>query len=281
MIPTEVEIAHFTELYSVRHFTRASVRLGVTQPTLTQSIFRLEKKIKQKLFHRTKQGCIPTKAADILYDKATRLHELWKDLSTQANHSDLSLSGVFRVGCHQSVGGYTLPKFLKKLSASAPDIEIRLSHDWSRKITEKVINYELDLGFVVNPFKHRDLVLIKLGDDQVAFWKAKGVKSPKKLFADANLVQVQTMLGKRGLNYFEDWQLIETTSLELIRTLVTQGAGLGILPERVAKAEGTLLEKADSSLPTFHDQIFLIYRADTLKGVAARAVIDAAKTCIL
>jgi len=280
-MPTETELLHFIEVYSTRHFTRAAMRLGIAQPSLTQSILRLEEKVKAPLFHRTKQGCIPTKEAILLYDKATRLQELWKELSLDLSRSNQSLSGVFRVGCHPSVGAYTLPRFLEELSLSGPKIEIRLHHDLSRKITEKIVGYEMDLGFVVNPTRHKDLVLTKLGVDRIAFWRAKGKTPGPRIFADANMVQVQNILGKKSTKKFEDWQLIETPSLELIRTLVLQGAGVGILPERVARAEGAMLERADPTLPEFQDEIYLAYRMDTLKSLAGKALIAAARKVLV
>lgn len=280
MIPTETEILHFLEIYSTRHFTRAAVKLGIAQPTLTQSIARLEEKIKTKLFIRTKQGCIPNRSAELLYERAIRLQEAWREIHESVSCSHDSPTGIFRIGCHQSVGAYTLPSFLKKLMNEAPQIKVRLHHDVSRRITEKIINHEIDLGFVVNPVKHRDLVLVKLCTDIVAFWRAKDRKPQRRLFADVNLLQVQTLLGKKSFARFSEWEIVESSSLELIRTLIVQGAGIGILPERVANVEGTQLEILSVDLPTFHDEIYLAYRVNTLKGAAGKALLSAARSCI-
>jgi DNA-binding transcriptional LysR family regulator len=280
MIPTETELTHFLEVYRTKHFTRASIKLGIAQPSLTQSILKLEAKTGVQLFFRTKQGCIPTPSADALYDKATSLQEIWKSVCEGMSEKKDGLSGIFRIGCHQSVGAYTLPRFFKILAKSSPSIEIRLHHDWSRKITDKIVNYELDLGFVVNPTKHRDLVLIRLGTDRVAFWRAKGLTPGKIIFADADLTQVQNIFGKKFALKFSDYQVVESSSLELVRTLVLSGVGFGILPERVAMAESNALEIVDPSLPTLQDDVYLVYRADTLKSAAGRALIKAAKDCI-
>jgi DNA-binding transcriptional LysR family regulator len=280
MMPTETEITHFLEVYSTHHFTRASVKLGIAQPSLTQSILRLEEKLGVKLFHRTKQGCIPTRSAEALYNKATHLQELWRDLGQKMNESNQALSGIFRIGCHPSMGSFTLPNFFAALTKKAPEIEIRLHHDFSRKVVEKVIHYELDLGFVVNPARHQDLVLKKIGDDRVGFWRAKGATPRKRIFTDANLPQVRELLGEKNFARFKDWQIIETSSLELIRTLVASGEGIGILPERVAKQANTKFEWVDADLPVLQDEIYTVYRADTLKSVAGKALVDAARNCI-
>ena len=93
MIPTETEISHFLEVYSTRHFTRASVKLGITQPTLTQSIFRLEEKLGGELFHRTKQGCIPTRSADLLRQSEPFAGTLERPIDRKSNRVDSNAFG--------------------------------------------------------------------------------------------------------------------------------------------------------------------------------------------
>lgn len=274
MLATSTEIEYFVEVYQTRHVSKAAIRLGVAQPTLTLSLQKLEDKVGTKLFHRTKQGVVPTEQGTLFYRKSLTLLDCWGEVHKGIQQSTSEIFGRFKVGCHQSVGAYTLPKFLDQLHKQAPGIEIELTHDFSRKITEGVVSYNIDIGFVVNPTRHPDLVLKKLGDDRVLFWKKRGASQlPEKIFADRNLTQMQDILGKTHSKEFKGWKLISTPSLELIRTLTLSGQGIGILPERVAKADGADLVPYDSSLPTYEDKIFLAYRKDVLSSKAGRELI--------
>lgn len=274
MISTATEIEYFVEVYQTRHVSKAAIRLGVTQPTLTLSLQKLEEKLGTRLFHRTKQGVVPTEQGTLFYRKSHALLDCWTDVYRGIQQSTSEIQGRFKIGCHQSVGAYTLPKFLDQISKQAPSIEIELVHDLSRKITEGVVSYNLDLGFVVNPVRHPDLVLRKLGEDRVLFWKSRSaVQVPKKIFADVNLIQMQDILRRTHSKELNGWSLISTSSLELIRTLTLRGQGIGILPERVAKADGADLVPYDSSLPTYEDKLFLAYRKDVLSSRAGRELI--------
>ena len=274
MLATSTEIEYFVEVYQTRHVSKAAIRLGVSQPTLTLSLQKLEDKVGTKLFHRTKQGVVPTEQGALFYRKSLTLLEYWGEIHKGIQQSTNEIFGRFKVGCHQSVGAYTLPKLLDQIHKYAPGIEMELVHDFSRKITEGVISYNIDIGFVVNPTRHPDLVLKKLGDDRVLFWKKRGANHlPEKIFADRNLNQMQHILGKTHSKDFKGWKLVSTPSLELIRTLILTGQGIGILPERVAKAEGADLVPYDSSLPTYEDKIFLAYRKDVLSSKAGRELI--------
>lgn len=274
MIPSETEIHYFLEIYQTLHISKAALRLGITQPTLTQSLQKLEEKLDTKLFYRTKQGVVPTSSATVFYGQAQRLKECWKEIQEKVFVSTSEVEGVFTVGCHQSVAQYTAPSLLRNLQREAPKLRIHFLHDSSRRITEKVVSYEVDIGYVVNPTKHLDLVLKKLGDDRVTFWQKKGATAlPKRIFADGQREQVEELLGKTYQKHFREWKIVQSTSLEVVRTLVSQGLGIGILPERVARAENRNLEIYDRNLPFRHDEIFLAYRREVLSSKAGKELI--------
>jgi len=274
MFPSPTEITHFIEIYQTRHISKAALRLGVTQPTLTQSLQRLEEKLETSLFHRTKQGVVPTANAALFYQRAQNLRDCWSDIQNGVLSSTNEIEGNFIVGCHQSVGAYTLPILLGRLSEEAPKINIKLIHDFSRKITEGVVSYNIDIGYVVNPPRHPDLVLKKIGDDKVTFWKKRGSQNiPKKIFADRSRDQIEELLGKTFNKYFHGWSLISSTSLELIRTMTSQGLGVGILPERVAGADSSDLVLFDKQLPSKPDEIYLAYRREVLTSKAGKELL--------
>src|ERR1700744_991910 len=123
MLATSNELEYFVEVYQTRHVSKAAIRLGVTQPTLTLSLQKLEEKLGAKLFHRTKQGVVPTEQGILFYKKAHSLVDLWNDVHKGLLRSGSEIVGRFKVGCHASVGAYVLPKFFGRLYQEAPGIE--------------------------------------------------------------------------------------------------------------------------------------------------------------
>src|SRR4051812_18734456 len=115
MLASPNEIEHFVEIFKTRHVSKAAIRLGVSQPALTLSLQKLEEKLGTKLFHRTKQGVIPTESGVHFYQKASGLIDCWSEIHTGIFHSKAEIQGRFKVGCHQSVGAYTLPNLLHNL----------------------------------------------------------------------------------------------------------------------------------------------------------------------
>lgn len=109
----------------------------------------------------------------------------------------------------------------------------------------------------------------------------KGQSDPPKLiFADVSRTQVEDLLGKTYRRYFVEWHVMGSTSLELIRTFINQGLGIGVLPERVANAEGKTLEVYNPQLPSRPDEIFLTYRKEVLSSRAGKEFLRLATVSI-
>lgn len=274
MIPTSTELKYFIEVYQTKHVTRASLRLGVTQPTLTQAIKNIELKIGSPLFHRSKQGVHPTKFAVQFYADVMKLKGCWDAIKYDLDKGVNEIEGVFTIGCHQSVAAYVAPPLLKNIDLEHPNLSLRFVHDFSRKIIERIVAYEVDIGFVVNPFKHPDLVFKKIGDDRVAFWRKKLTPHlPRRIFADGQREEIEKLLGSTFKKHFQGWKIVDTSSLEVVRTLTAEGLGVGVIPERVACADSLDLEIYDRKFPVRPDEIYLVYRKEVMTSKAAKELL--------
>ena len=285
MMPSFADITYFLEVAQTKNISRAAERLGITQPSLSTAIKRLEDSLGTTLLIRGRAGVQLTKSGAELSAKGRHLLLNWEQLRADINKKESSVGGQYIIGCHPSVAMYSLSHFLPELVQSYPDLEIRLEHDLSRKITEKVISFEIDFGIVVNPVRHPDLVIKELCTDDVLFWTAKKPSSTQNLdpktsvlVCDLNLVQVQKLLAdlnrtKRGFK-----RVIQSTNLEVITDLTASGVGVGILPKRVAtKSAHQNVRPLSDPMPIFKDRICLVYRADAQKTKGSEKIIAAIK----
>jgi LysR family transcriptional regulator, cell division regulator len=279
MLPSATDLEYFLEVSKTLNISRASERIGISQPTLTQSIRKLESAIGTQLLIRTRTGVRLTKSGQKISNQISALLHSWGKLQQEAQQDQYELKGKFKIGIHPSVARYILPQFFKVLLQKAPQIEIELAHDLSRNITEGLINFRIDLGFVVNPVKHPDLVLKKVCDDIVTIFESTNECYSNLLFGDPELIQTQWILKQLKKSHFKFGHFVSTPNLEVIHRMVSTGAGYGILPSRVAHCEpGLKLSVADISLPIFKDQIFLAYRKEAMTSCAAKMLIDIGKS---
>lgn len=255
MIKNAFDIKYFIELAHVLNVTRAAERLGISQPSLSEAIKRLEASLSVTLFTRHKNGVILTREGQLLLSQAKNLNQHWENLSLQLKNSKDEVGGRYKVGAHNSVALYTLNKTIPAFLQKYPYVEFDIIHDLSRKILDSIVTFEIDFGVVVNPLKHKDLIIKKLGDDKVTFWQSN-IKDCdlETLIFDPNLLQSQSLLKKDKSTYKRQ---IKTSSLELTAELVENGVGIGIIPSRIAQKYNIKSLKGKSFIT---DEICFVYR---------------------
>lgn len=266
------EISYFIESARTENLSRAAERLGITQPALTMALRRLEHTLGVELFHRSKKGVRLTKAGELFLREAKSLADQFERVTKVLGRSVDELRGSYKIGCHMSVALYSLPQTLPKLLADFPELTLEMYHDLSRKIAERVIRGELDIAIVVNPVRHPDLVIKPVAKDEYAFWTAKDSNELNRLdsakcvaICEPDMLQGQTLLRKLR---FKFPRIVTAQSLEVVASLANSGAGIGILPGRVARQWKNLKQLPD--LPTYQDEIALLYRAENRRVAAFR-----------
>lgn len=266
MIPSPTDLMYFHSVAETLNFSRASEKLGVVQPTLSQALKRLEDSIGKPLFIRSSNGLVLTKTGEVFLSKSKILLEGWERLTREVSDLDSIPSGKYVIGLHPSVALYSLKHFMPALS-SYRNLEVSFIHALSREITEMIVSRKVDIGLVINPVRQNDLILKKICSDRVGFW-ATAAGSKDSLIYDPGLQQSQILLRKK--NDFK--RFLTSSSLEVIADLVENGLGVGILPERIARRYKKLKPVSDL---WFTDELYLAYRADQTKTAGLKVIVEA------
>ena len=278
-LPQASDLEYFLEVARTENISRAAERLGITQPTLSLSVQRLEQHLGLPLLLRGKSGVKLTKAGQRFVKRARELLEVWERIRGDTRAEETSVQGRIVVGCHPSVALYGVVPILRRLIHDNPALDIELRHDLSRRITEQIISFEIDLGVVVNPVRHPDLVITKLAQDEVRLWHAQGDYNTDVLVCDPELLQSQALMQKMKRLGLQFRRTLPSSSLEVVAGLTVAGVGMGILPSRVAKRDPHMRLQAFSGKGLSHeDHICLAYRSDSARGLAARAVVEAIRS---
>ncbi|MEY4631168.1 MAG: HTH-type transcriptional regulator YofA [Pseudomonadota bacterium] len=282
-IPSPAEINYFMEAATTGNFSRAAARLGISQPSLSAAMVRLEDSVGAKLFLRSRRGVELTRSGRQLFEHSQRLMNAWLELQNSAVAATEEVQGKYTIGAHPSVALYTLGGFLPEVLHKNPNLNINLRHDLSRRITENVIQGEIDVAIAVNPRPHPDLIISRLTTDDVTLWQ-KATKRGQKpqlqkregiLICDTGLIQTQAIMKRLKFPQATP-RIIESSNLEVICELTAAGVGVGILPTRVAQRASSSLVKIHGA-PVFRDEICLVIRAEQRKVAAIRCLTAAIK----
>ncbi len=263
MLPNPQDLLYFIEVAATSNVSRAAERLGITQPTLSLSLQRLEALVGQRLLIRSKRGVELTPAGKLFSNQAQKIHQDWTMLQSSLQRASSEVKGHIRLGAHASVAHFSWAKILPKVLVDNPELEISLVHDLSRKITEGILSLKIDMGVVVNPHRHPDLILRKLCEDEVTLWQSKKIKpeNEKILICEPDLLQSQDILRKLKRKKVEFSRTITSPNLDVVASMVAEGVGVGVLPGRVASLAHSALAPVKSA-PTFKDEIYLAYHME-------------------
>lgn len=260
------DVFNFIEVSSFTSLSLASKKLEVTQPALSESIGRLEKDLGFKLFYRTKNGISLTPEGRRTLEKAKEVKNLINHLGPQEEES----FSTCILGCHSTVASYFVPQLLTNAAQTIPGYKIQLKHNLSRNVQMEIQAGRIDVGVVVNPFPHSDLIIRPLGVDKVCIWKSRHAIPQRQVIADPNLFQSQSLLKKWNKS---PQTYIATESLELIARMTEEGCGYGIIPERIVKLLALNLVQVPNT-PTIIDKFSIVYRPEFGKSKYEKSIID-------
>lgn len=284
-MPSMSDISYFIEVATTKNISRAAERIGITQPSLSQAMQRLETSLGCSLLIRERIGIRLTEAGKEFLGSSKALLSQWEQSCYDVRRTENEVIGKFKLGIHPSVALYSLSKFLPDLFTQNPELNINLVHDLSRNIAEGVASCEIDYGIVVNPVNNPEFVISKIATDEITLWAHKSMVGKKgfdpfkeTLICDPDLLQVQSLLKKNTKSNQVFSRVIHSSNLEVVTDLVSSKMGVGILPARVATRENKSdLVPLNDFFGTFKDRLCLIYRADTPKTAAHKAIVGAIK----
>lgn len=118
------QLRYFAVLSSVLQYRGAARQLGISQPSLSLQIAALEKALDTRLVERRRSGLILTPAGRDTAAQAKRILQDIERLSQTAGTSGNALEGTLRLGSSPTIGPYLLPRVLRRLHQSFPDLKL-------------------------------------------------------------------------------------------------------------------------------------------------------------
>ncbi len=178
MLKDFTKLETFLTVVRERSFSRASAKLGISQPAVTQQIKFLENYLDTKIIERKKNGIRLTAAGEELYKVAVRLEKCIHD----ADYDILKIINkkiTFRLGTSFTIGNYVLPGECLNTLSQVINNDVKLTIEVSRKIVEMLKDRQIDLGLIEAPIFDDALVVREWKEDELVVFS--NVPIPKVL----------------------------------------------------------------------------------------------------
>ena len=145
-------------LWRIGSFSKASERLGITQPALSAQIKKLEEEIGIKLFNRnttpieiTRDGLRFLERSQQILTDARRLINFSQELSQQYND-------VIRVGVIPTLAPFLIPLFSDDLQKDYPEFRLDIHELTTENVVAGVRDGSLDVGLISTPISVAGIV---------------------------------------------------------------------------------------------------------------------------
>lgn len=270
-----------------RNFGRAAEYCGVSQPTLSEQLRKLESVLGFALFERTKRSVRPTVRGEAVLEQAEALLGNARRLLEDARRSSEPLSGELRLGVIATLGPYYMPSVIALGRRQFPRLALRLRESTTDELLVSLRNGELDAilvalpvpmdGLIGEPLFFEPFRLACPSTNELAQRQYVSVRDLKRgpllLMEDGHCLRDQalSLCNQRPLPN----QSRYASSLEMLRAMIAAGEGISVIP-LLAAAEHTsmhgMIAYRELDEPGAGRTIALVWRATETRSDDLRQI---------
>lgn len=241
------QLAYLREVARQGSLTRAAEVLSVSQPTLSQSLADLERRLGVRLFEPAGRLRRLTDDGREVLAFAERLLAETAELQEQLSARARGEQGSLRIGMIDAASLYVLPEVIQRYRRTHPDVDLSLYVDTSTELTRRLRTFDLDLIFAIGP-PDDDLCAEEVSREALYLYAPPGERADT-LDPDADWVlypegsRTRAIID-RGLAALgiRPRVALESHNPEVLRQMVALGLGWSVLPLSVARDASALRE---------------------------------------
>ena len=152
-----------------RNISHAAVELGLTQPTVSRMLSRVETDLGLQLFNRDAKGATPTEAGVRFVERAGEALRALDDVSDEIRSLDGRLVGKICVVMPDTVGHSLFIPLIDRFATLHPDVELRVMAAHPNGVPLALVAGDADVGVVSSAHKDDGLITTPLANEHLHF----------------------------------------------------------------------------------------------------------------
>ena len=272
---TSKELLYVKTIAEEKNISKAAQKLFVAQPSLSQSLQRIEDALGTRLFNRTAGGLTLTYAGERYYQTAAQILKMYNDFETEVSDINNLKTGRIHLGITTHLGTIVISHILPIFHRLCPNVEVYVSEENSSVLDQKILSGELDFAVMHAPavqerqplinyeLLRNDPFLIALKQDHPLTGQAKSVDGFPYPVLDVRLLRdepflmlhkqqrirqiTDVVLKKAGIT--QPKILLTLRNYETAQLLAAQGMGVTLLPTQYVNISQPRFSAAFLSIP--------------------------------
>ena len=275
------QLEYFLMVSRVNSFTRAAERLYVSQPAVTNAVRSLEDELGIQLFDRSQKQALLTTEGKIFFAHVEQIMNGISNTLEEINSLKNLGTGIVNIGL-TALGGIPSCVFLlKEFVEGYPNIKISVREDETEKLQKLLVEDKLDFAFVFSGKEKSTLAYLELPPQELALCCNR-----RHRFRRQNVLPLEELgnesliLPKTARDFFVDSNILrnvvaEISHVQTIKSLVSAGLGVSILPEEIFEQDDNLIAVALE--PPIYLQPVIACKKNRKQSHAAEAFLDSVR----
>ncbi len=282
-------------------FSKASKKLYISQPALSQYIKNIETELNAPIFFRNTHSVELTPLGKIIVDGGKELLEKSNEFFSKIAYMAESVQNKVRFGIADCYSRFYLPKILSGIAKDCPYIKVEVMEAMPELLEPAVINNEIDFCLTPADPQFPKLLYETLYDEEIILavpgYHPYNLNNPEKNSDDTVSIsnfKDDTFVLKKGAPklsklilsvLFEEAgfypkKIFETINWDTVNTMVNNDVGVGFIPKPLIecsnKEKKTKYYRIESSHSTFR-KYAIAYMRDSVPSTAVKSVIKCIK----
>ena len=288
------QMEYIVALDKYRHFVLAAEACGITQPTLSAMIQKLEEELDVKIFSRDRKNITPTSIGEkIIRQAKIALNETQKIKEVVADESS-NMNGNLRIGILPTIAPYLVPDFIYYFRKSYPNVNLFIDEKENRSLIQDLRFGNLDIAITTPPEAHANILEIPVYVEKFVAYFSETCSKARQMIVNGNLPPEQMWILKEGhcipnggINLCENKDIgnhiYEAGSIDTLIKIVDRNGGYTIIPELYIS---TLNEKQKENIQTLNVNppaqrtVSILIKDDFIRERIVNAVLDTIKAII-
>ncbi len=154
--------------------SEAASRINLIQSAVSHHIRNLEKELNVTLFERGRKDMILTQDGRLLYEKAIRLFEMYRELREEVGHTPHVLKGTVSFATTHALAMVYLPSIIASFHAMHPQVTFAIEGGGFAHVLQKVEGSVMDFGFINKARFPNNVEYTPLFDSRMVLISPKG-----------------------------------------------------------------------------------------------------------
>lgn len=282
------QMEYIVALDKYRHFVLAAESCGVTQPTLSALIQKLEEELDVKIFNRDRKQVTPTDIGEkIIRQARTALNEAYRIREVVADETSTT-NGNLRIGILPTIAPYLVPDLIHHFRKSFPNVNLYIDEKENESLVKDLELGNIDMAITTLPESSKGLLEIPVYVERFVAYFSEKCSKAQQFISKGEIPAEQIWILKEGhclphsgLNLCKNGQfgnhIYQAGSIETLIRIVDKNGGYTIIPELHLRFLNDKQKEKVLPLqvnPPAQRQVSLLVKEDFVRERMMQAVLD-------